>query len=145
MCWGKISLKLIDLQTKIRPCRWEFIFKINKRACTSIRYTRVWLVLTGSVLTPMFWCPEKVHFPSFVNKPVYMVGNIFKVLIQLEANYKILFQIFSLFLIDFENYVIFVIFINRFIILNDWKIENVSSLIVSKMRGRQRFVFSWYM
>ena len=38
---GKISLKLIDVQTKIRPCRWEFIFKLNKHACTSIRYTRV--------------------------------------------------------------------------------------------------------
>ena len=40
-CAGrKISSKLINVQTKIRPCRWEFLFKINKSACTSIRYTR---------------------------------------------------------------------------------------------------------
>ena len=37
----KISLKLVEVQTKIKPCRWEFIFKINKRACIFIRYTRV--------------------------------------------------------------------------------------------------------
>ena len=33
--------KSINVQTKIRPCRGEFFLKINKRACTSIRYTRV--------------------------------------------------------------------------------------------------------
>ena len=29
------------MQTKIRPYRVDFFLKINKRACTSIRYTRV--------------------------------------------------------------------------------------------------------
>ena len=29
------------MQTKIRPCRSEFLFKINKHACISIWYTRV--------------------------------------------------------------------------------------------------------
>ena len=38
---GKIFSKSINVQTKIRPCRGEFFLKINKRACTSIRYTRV--------------------------------------------------------------------------------------------------------
>ena len=38
MCRGEISLKLIDFKTKIRQ---EFILKINKCVCTSIRYTRV--------------------------------------------------------------------------------------------------------
>ena len=32
---------VINEQTKIRPCRVELLFKINKRACTSILYTRV--------------------------------------------------------------------------------------------------------
>ena len=41
MCRGEISPKLIIMQTKIRPYRLEFLFKINKRACTSIWYTRV--------------------------------------------------------------------------------------------------------
>ena len=31
------------MQTKIRPCRGEFFLKINKRACTSIRYTRAYV------------------------------------------------------------------------------------------------------
>ena len=31
------------MQTKKRPCSWEFLFKKNKCACTSIRYTRVLL------------------------------------------------------------------------------------------------------
>ena len=30
-----------NVQTKIKLCRGGFLFKINKRACTSIRYTRV--------------------------------------------------------------------------------------------------------
>ena len=38
---GKIVSKSINVQTKIRPCRGEFFLKINKRACTSIGYTRV--------------------------------------------------------------------------------------------------------
>ena len=33
--------KSINVQTKIRPCRGEFFLRINKRACTSIRYTSV--------------------------------------------------------------------------------------------------------
>ena len=33
--------KTLNLQTKIRPCRGEFFLKIDKRACTSIWYTRV--------------------------------------------------------------------------------------------------------
>ena len=33
------------MQTKIRPCRVNFFLKINKRACTSIRYTRVTKIL----------------------------------------------------------------------------------------------------
>ena len=38
--WNFFS-KSINVQTRIRPCRGEFFLKINKRACTSIRYTRV--------------------------------------------------------------------------------------------------------
>ena len=40
---GEKFLKIINVQTKIRPCSLEFLFKKNKRACTSIRYTRVLL------------------------------------------------------------------------------------------------------
>ena len=38
---GNFFLKSINVQTQIRPCRGEFCIKINKRACTSIRYARV--------------------------------------------------------------------------------------------------------
>ena len=38
---GKILKKALKVQTKIRPCRGEFFFKINKRAYMSIRYTSV--------------------------------------------------------------------------------------------------------
>ena len=38
---GNFFSKSINVQTKIRPCRGDFFPKINKRACTSIRYTRV--------------------------------------------------------------------------------------------------------
>jgi hypothetical protein len=38
---GNFFSKPINVQTKIRPCRGDFFLKINKRACTSIRYTRV--------------------------------------------------------------------------------------------------------
>ena len=38
---GKFSGKSINVQIKIKPSRGEFFLKINKRACTSIRYTRV--------------------------------------------------------------------------------------------------------
>ena len=38
---GIFFSKSINVQTKIRPCRGEFFLKINKRACTSIRYIRV--------------------------------------------------------------------------------------------------------
>ena len=38
---GNFFSKSINVQTKIRPCRGDFFLKINKRACTSIRYTRV--------------------------------------------------------------------------------------------------------
>ena len=37
--------KSINVQTQIRPCRGEFLLKINKRACTSIRYTRVCMIV----------------------------------------------------------------------------------------------------
>ena len=37
----KVFSKLINVQTKIRPYRVDFFLKINKRACTTIRYTRV--------------------------------------------------------------------------------------------------------
>ena len=40
---GIFFSKSINVQTKIRPCRVDFFLKINKRACTSIRYTRVLL------------------------------------------------------------------------------------------------------
>ena len=33
--------KTINMQSKIRPYRVDFFLEINKRACTSIRYTRV--------------------------------------------------------------------------------------------------------
>ena len=39
---GNFSSKSIIVQTKIRQCRVDFFLKINKRACTSIRYTRVY-------------------------------------------------------------------------------------------------------
>ena len=38
---GKVFSKSINVQTKIRPYRVDFLLKINKRSCTSIRYTRV--------------------------------------------------------------------------------------------------------
>ena len=38
---GIFFSKSINVQTKIKPCRGEFFLKINNRACTSIRYTRV--------------------------------------------------------------------------------------------------------
>ena len=38
---GQVFSKLINVQTKIRPYKVDFFLKINKRACTSIRYTRV--------------------------------------------------------------------------------------------------------
>ena len=38
---GILFSKSINMQTKMRPCRGKFSLKINKRACTSIRYTRV--------------------------------------------------------------------------------------------------------
>ena len=38
---GNFFSKSIKVQTKIKPCRGDFFLKINKRACTSIRYTRV--------------------------------------------------------------------------------------------------------
>ena len=37
----KIFQKLINVQDQIRACRLEKIQKINKRACTFIRYLRV--------------------------------------------------------------------------------------------------------
>ena len=37
----KVISKFINVQTKIRLYRVDFFLKINKRACTSIRYTRV--------------------------------------------------------------------------------------------------------
>ena len=41
-CAGEwISSKLINVQAKIRLCRAEVLFKINKHACTSLQYTRV--------------------------------------------------------------------------------------------------------
>ena len=38
---GNFFSKSINVQTKIRLCRGEFFLKINKRAHTSIWYTRV--------------------------------------------------------------------------------------------------------
>ena len=38
---GFFPSKNINVQTKIRPCRGKFFLKINKRARTSIQYTRV--------------------------------------------------------------------------------------------------------
>ena len=43
---GNFFSKPINVQTKIRPCRGDFCLKINKRACTSIRYTRVHIEIT---------------------------------------------------------------------------------------------------
>ena len=78
---GKISLKFIDIQTKIRPCRWEFIFKINKRACTSIRYTRVFrksslwgvLVLLTGDKTCLYAENQKICIISLRQKHAYYV------------------------------------------------------------------------
>ena len=50
------SSKLINVQTKIRPCSWEFSFKINKRACTSIRYAKV-VPLTPKVPNSKLFLP----------------------------------------------------------------------------------------
>ena len=47
---GNFFSKSINVQTKIRPCRGEFFLKINKRACTSIRYTRVLVYFLTFVL-----------------------------------------------------------------------------------------------
>ena len=38
---GNSFSKSINVQTKIRLSRGKFLLKMNKRACTSIRYTRV--------------------------------------------------------------------------------------------------------
>jgi hypothetical protein len=38
---GIFFSETMNVQTKIRPYRGDFFLKINKRACTSIRYTRV--------------------------------------------------------------------------------------------------------
>ena len=38
---GNFFSKSINVRTQIRPCRGDFLLKINKRACTSIRHTRV--------------------------------------------------------------------------------------------------------
>ena len=38
---GIFFSKSINVQAKIRPCRVDLFHKINKHACTSIRYTRV--------------------------------------------------------------------------------------------------------
>ena len=67
---GNFFSKSINVQTKIRPCRREFFLKVNKRACTFIRYTRVfwkiddftntfWLYLTFTTFTS--------EFKNFVN------------------------------------------------------------------------------
>ena len=46
LCSFKNFLKLfLKLLTQIRPCRGDFLLKINKCACTSIRYTRVLMCL----------------------------------------------------------------------------------------------------
>ena len=48
------------MQTQIRPCRGEFFLKINKRACTSIRHTRVFEDFKFKILegSEQYWsCP----------------------------------------------------------------------------------------
>ena len=42
---GIFFSKTINVQTKIRQCRGELCLKINKRACTFIRQTRVGIYL----------------------------------------------------------------------------------------------------
>ena len=53
---GNFFSKSINVQTKIRPCRVEFFLKINKRACTSIRYTRVVKVLLSNLYIVIHRC-----------------------------------------------------------------------------------------
>ena len=47
--------KSINVQTKIRPCRGDFFLKINKRACMSIRYTRVLHILSKTWPIVIAW------------------------------------------------------------------------------------------
>ena len=51
---GNFFSKSINVQTKIRPCRGDFFLKINKRASTSIRYTRV--VVVYKCFHSNVWC-----------------------------------------------------------------------------------------
>ena len=58
----KVFSKLINVQTKIRPYRVDFFLKINKRACTSIWYTRVYKNVTrGPRIIAMFGTEKKLH------------------------------------------------------------------------------------
>ena len=73
---GIFFSKSINVQTKIRPCRREFLLKINKCACTSIRYTRVFelatylgllehcliLFTTGTILHSFLWTSLQTSF-----------------------------------------------------------------------------------
>ena len=64
----KFFSKWIIVQTQIRPCRVDFFLKINKRACTTIRYTRVCWFLGKNLsnFVPLLW---KLHNPYCHNSP----------------------------------------------------------------------------
>ena len=62
------TVKVI-VQTKIRLCREKFSLKINKRACTSIRYTRV---VDAKKLQPN----RREGRPSFVQTPATFPAKI---------------------------------------------------------------------
>ena len=50
----------INVQTKIRPCRGKFFLKINKRACTSIQYTRVDIIHWIEQIVCILWQGHKI-------------------------------------------------------------------------------------
>ena len=75
------------MQTQIRPCRGDFLLKINKRACTSIRHTRVPFV-DIALVREFLYCYEgkssATYLPHLVNvikeRPLIQLGiNILRI------------------------------------------------------------------
>ena len=97
--------KSINVQTKIRPCRGEFFLKINKRACTSIWYTRVYECSLNNkkVSIHSFWytitCTTCLTFFSQIIWLFYTILTDCKLAI-LSIQYKIFVSEFKSYLFD---------------------------------------------
>ena len=79
---GNFFSKSINVQTKIRPCRGDFLLKINKRACTSIRYNRVcevfsfwWEIVSALVQVPK---RDRLKPGSFIILPSYECTSVWR-------------------------------------------------------------------